>query len=109
MDSYKKKPTGLELAVEQANLEKAARGDTGPNGEFFFHTVATRRDGRQEVHTWILEGPEKGLVPYRYENGQRIRVDENWDMTPEEIKRRDYHRAYYQRKKAEREMLKNGK
>jgi hypothetical protein len=94
------KPTALERAVDQANLEKSARGDRGPNGEWYFHVAANKRDGSQEVHTWVNES--KGLTEYRYENGNMIKVDENWDMTPEEIKRRDYHRAYYQKKKAQK-------
>ena len=94
------KPTALEIAVDQANLEKSARGDRGPNGEWYFHVAANKRDGSQEVHTWVHES--KGLTEYRYENGNMIKVDENWDMTPEEIKRRDYHRAYYQKKKAQK-------
>lgn len=94
------KMTALEEAVHQANLEKSARGDRGPNGEWYFHVAANKRDGSQEVHTWVSENGN--LNEYRYENGNRIKVDENWDMTSEEIKRRDYHRAYYQKKKAQK-------
>lgn len=90
--------TGLERAVHQANLGIAARGDKGPNGEDYFHIAANKRDGSQEVHTVVMQNGRMDI--YRYENGNRIKVDENWDMTPAEIKRRDYNRAYYQKKKA---------
>lgn len=95
-----KKRTGLEVAVDRANREKSACGITGASDNYYFHIAANKRDGSQEVHTWVNENGR--LNEYRYENGKMVPVDENWDMTPEEIKRRDYHRAYYQKRKAQK-------
>lgn len=95
-----RKITAMEELVDRLNQQKSARGDVGPNGEFYFHTAANRRNGTQELHTWVNENGR--LNEYRYENGNMIKVDENWDMTPAEIKRRDYNRAYYQKRKAKR-------